>query len=133
MSGAIEEMLRYDSPVQRTSRVVVEDVEVNGRFFHQGQRVNMLIGAANRDPEQFADPDRLDVTRKNASQHLSFAAGIHYCVGAPLARLEAQLAIAALLRRYAQLRLVGEAARVARRPTFVLRGLRARARGGLTA
>jgi pimeloyl-[acyl-carrier protein] synthase len=123
MSGAIEELLRYDSPVQRTGRVVVEDAEVNGRVYRQGQRVNMLIGAANRDPEQFADPDRLDVARSNASQHLSFAAGIHYCVGAPLARLEAQLAIAALLRRYAQLRLVGERPRW--RPTFVLRGLRA--------
>ncbi len=123
MAGAIEEMLRYDSPVQRTGRVVVEDLELNGRFFRQGQRVNMLIGAANRDPDQFADPDRLDVSRANAHQHLSFAAGIHYCVGAPLARLEAQLAIAALLRRYAEVRIIGE--RPAWRPTFVLRGLRA--------
>jgi pimeloyl-[acyl-carrier protein] synthase len=123
MPGAIEELLRYDSPVQRTGRVVLEDLELNGRFFAQGQRVNMLIGAANRDPDQFPDPDRLDVSRPNASQHLSFAAGIHYCVGAPLARLEAQLAIAALLRRYAALRIVDE--QLVWRPTFVLRGLRA--------
>ena len=123
MPGAIEELLRYDSPVQRTGRVVLEDLEMHGRFYSQGQRVNMLIGAANRDPDQFPDPDRLDVSRANANQHLSFAAGIHYCVGAPLARLEAQLAIAALLRRYAELRMVGE--RPAWRPTFVLRGLRA--------
>jgi hypothetical protein len=101
---------------------VLEDLELNGRFYAAGQRVNMLIGAANRDPEQFADPDRLDVTRKNASQHLSFAAGIHYCVGAPLARLEAQLAIAALLRRFAEIRMVDT--QLAWRPTFVLRGLR---------
>jgi len=122
MPGAIEEFLRYDSPVQRTGRVVLEDLEFNGRLYAQGSRVNMLVGAANRDPEQFPDPDRLDVTRKNASQHLSFAAGIHYCVGAPLARLEAQLAIAALLRRYAELRMLD--AKLAWRPTFVLRGLR---------
>jgi hypothetical protein len=120
MPSAVEELLRYDSPVQRTGRIVLEDLELNGRFYAQGQRVNMLVGAANRDPEQFADPDRLDVTRKNASQHLSFAAGIHYCVGAPLARLEAQLAIAALLRRYSQLRMLD--AKLAWRPTFVLRG-----------
>jgi cytochrome P450 len=123
MPGAIEEMLRYDSPVQRTGRVALEDLELNGRFFQQGQPVSMLLGAANRDPDQFADPDRLDVSRANANQHLSFAAGIHYCVGAPLARLEAQLAIAALLRRYAQMRIIGE--QPAWRPTFVLRGLRA--------
>ncbi|MGI9147330.1 MAG: cytochrome P450 [Chloroflexota bacterium] len=123
MPGAVEEMLRYDSPVQRSGRVAVEDLELNGRFYEQGQRVNVLIGAANRDPDQFPDPDRLDVARANANQHLSFAAGIHYYVGAPLARLEAQVAIAALLRRYAELRLVGGAP--PRRPTFVLRGLRA--------
>jgi pimeloyl-[acyl-carrier protein] synthase len=122
MGGAIEEMLRFDSPVQRTSRVVIQDAIVNGRFYPQGQRVNMMIGAANRDPGQFADPDRFDVSRANAGQHLSFAAGIHYCVGAPLARLEAQRAIGALLRRYADLRLVDE--RRSWRPTFVLRGLR---------
>jgi cytochrome P450 len=121
MGGAVEEMLRYDSPVQRTGRVALEDLELNGRFFQAGWRVNMLVGAANRDAAQFPDPDRLDVTRANASQHLSFATGIHYCVGAPLARLEAQLAIAALLRRYSDLRLAGE--RPAYRPTFVLRGL----------
>jgi pimeloyl-[acyl-carrier protein] synthase len=88
-----------------------------------GYRVNLLIGAANRDPAQFSDPDRLDVTRPNASQHLSFASGIHYCVGAPLARLEAQLAIGALLRRFPELRLAVDTP--AWRRTFVLRGLTA--------
>jgi cytochrome P450 len=81
----------------------------------------MLVGAANRDPDQFDDPDRVDISRPNASQHLSFAAGIHYCVGAPLARLEAQRAIAGLLRRYPTLRL-GDQPPVWR-PTFVLHGL----------
>jgi cytochrome P450 len=121
MPGAVEEMLRYDSPVQRSGRVVLEDLEMNGRFYQKGWRVNLLIGAANRDPAQFADPDRLDVTRANANQHMSFASGIHYCVGAPLARLEAHLAIAAVLRRYSDLRLAE--GRPPYRPTFVLRGL----------
>jgi cytochrome P450 len=121
IGNAVEELLRYDSPVQRTGRVASEDLEFNGIFLRRGDRVNMLVGAANRDPAQFADPDRLDITRPNAAQHLSFAAGIHYCVGAPLARLEAQLAIAALLRRAPTLRLVDE--RPTWRSTFVLRGL----------
>lgn len=119
--GAVEELLRYDSPVQRSGRTVLDDVEVNGHFFHQGERVNVLIGAANHDPAQFPDPDRLDVTRANAAQHLSFAAGIHYCVGAPLARLEAQLALRALLQFAPDLRLATE--QPAWRATFVLRGL----------
>jgi cytochrome P450 len=121
MPNAVEELLRYDSPVQRTGRSVTEHVEVNGYAFHPGQRVNLFVGAANRDPAQFADPDRLDITRANASQHLSFAAGIHYCVGAPLARLEAQLALDALLRFAPDLRLATE--RPSWRATFVLRGL----------
>jgi cytochrome P450 len=121
LSNAVEELLRFDSPVQRTGRTVLDDVEVGGWQLHAGQRVNVLIGAANRDPLQFSDPDRLDVSRSNASQHLSFAAGIHYCVGAPLARLEAQLAIGAILRQFEHLRLVTE--RPTYRRTFVLRGL----------
>src|SRR6185437_2067586 len=69
MPGAVEEFLRYDSPVQRTGRVALQDLELNGRTYYQGQRVNMLVGAANRDPDQFAEPDRLDISRSNASQH----------------------------------------------------------------
>jgi cytochrome P450 len=123
IGGAVEELLRYDSPVQRTGRVAEEALELNGRRYQPGDRVSLLVGAANRDPEQFSDPDRLDITRSNAGQHLSFAAGIHYCVGAPLARLEAQIAIGALLRRAPRLRLVTETP--AWRATFVLRGLQA--------
>ena len=121
IANAVEELLRYDSPVQRTGRIAAEEVDFAGVHIQRGDRVTMLVGAANRDPAQFADPDRLDVTRPNASQHLSFAAGIHYCVGAPLARLEAQLAIAALLRRAPDLRLLDQ--QPPWRPTFVLRGL----------
>jgi cytochrome P450 len=120
MPNAVEELLRYDSPVQRSGRTILEDVKLDGLTFYAGQRVNLMIGAANRDTAQFADPDRLDVTRPNAAQHLSFASGIHYCVGAPLARLEAQLALQALLRFAPGLRLVGEPVW---RQTFVLHGL----------
>ncbi len=119
--SAVEELLRYDSPVQRTGRLALQDLELNGRFFKAGWRVNLLIGAANRDPRQYADADALDITRANAASHLSFASGIHYCVGAPLARLEAQLALIGLLRRYPDLQLVSDPP--VYRPTFVLRGL----------
>src|SRR5215207_8986325 len=118
LPNAVEELLRYDSPVQRTGRAVLADLELGGHSLHAGQRVNLLIGAANRDPAQFSDPDRLDVGRPNASQHLSFAAGIHYCVGAPLARLEAQLAIGLVINSFPTLELATDA--VTWRRTFVL-------------
>ena len=121
--NAVEELLRFDSPVQRTGRIALEDLELSGRFYQAGWRVNLLVGAANRDSRQFALPDALDIGRPNAASHLSFASGIHYCVGAPLARLEAQLALLGLGGRYPNLRLVDEAPRY--RPTFILRGLSA--------
>jgi len=121
LPNAVEELLRYDSPVQRTARTIMADVEIGGMAFPEGWRINILVGAANRDPAQFKDPDRLDISRANAAQHQSFAAGIHYCVGAPLARLEAQLALGALLRRAPNLRLATD--NPAWRATFVLRGL----------
>jgi pimeloyl-[acyl-carrier protein] synthase len=120
LPNAVEELLRYDSPVQRSGRTVLEDVKVNGHQLFAGQRVTVMIGAANRDPAQFVDPDRLDVTRNNAASHQSFASGIHYCVGAPLARLEAQLALGALFRFAPGLQLAGEPVW---RSTFVLHGL----------
>jgi cytochrome P450 len=121
LPGAIEELLRFDSPVQRTVRTATEDVPVGGRTVRAGERVMALLGAANRDPHRFADPDRLDVARSDAQHHVSFGGGIHYCLGAPLARLEAQIAIGALLRRLPDARLVD--AQPTWRPTLVLRGL----------
>jgi len=120
IEGAVEEFLRYDSPVQRTSRVTLEDAQVNGLQFKKGDQVNLLLGAANRDRQQFPDPDRLDLTRANARHHLSFASGIHYCVGAALARLETQIALGTLLRRAPGLRLVETPSW---RKSIMLRGL----------
>lgn len=107
MEGAVEEMLRFDSPVQATSRFVLEDVELDGHAVKSGQQVIALLGAANRDPEQFDEPDRLDITRKE-NRHVAFGQGIHYCLGAPLARLEAPIAFQALLERFPNLRLANE-------------------------
>ncbi len=96
--GAVEELLRYDSPVQRTARVTRVDVEIGGKKIPRHSLVVAAIGAANRDPGQFADPDRLDVRRRECN-HVAFGYGIHFCLGAPLARFEAEIAIATLLRR----------------------------------
>jgi cytochrome P450 len=99
LPGAVEEFLRYDAPVQATDRVATADCEIDGRRIRRGQFCVLLIGAANRDPEAFAEPDRLDVGRTEC-RHLSFGQGIHFCLGAGLARLEAQVALGALLRRF---------------------------------
>jgi len=120
LAGAVEELLRYDSPVQLTARVVGEDCELGGRSLRRGELVMTLLGAANRDPAQFPDPDRLDLTRE-AAQHFSFGRGIHFCLGAPLARLEGRVALGALVRRFPRLRLAGEPERG---ETITLRGLR---------
>src|SRR5688572_8679519 len=101
---AIEELLRYDSPVQMTSRVALTDIELHGRTIHAGQEVAFLLGAANYDVQRFADPYRLDLSRE-PNPHLSFGSGIHYCLGAPLARLEGQIALSTLLRRLPNLAL----------------------------
>jgi cytochrome P450 len=119
---AVEELLRYDSPVQMTSRVVLEDVAYKGVALHRGQEVGFLLGAANHDPLVFDKPRLLDITRQR-NPHLSFGGGIHYCLGAPLARLEGQIAFETLLRRMPDLHLATEIP--AYRDNYVLRGLEA--------
>jgi cytochrome P450 len=102
--SAVEELLRYDSPIQMRLRIVAETVEVRGQILTEGEAVFVVLGSANRDPDQFPDPDRLDLTRP-ALGHLSFGDGPHFCVGARLVRLEAQVAIGMLVRRFPSLQL----------------------------
>ncbi|WP_127817804.1 cytochrome P450 family protein [Microbacterium sp. CPCC 204701] len=100
MPGAVEEFLRFDGPVLRsTGRVAAEDITIAGHFIPAGSIVSMLIGGANHDPEVFADADELDITRE-MERHVAFGQGVHFCLGAPLARLEAQLALGTLLERF---------------------------------
>ena len=107
LNGAIDELLRFDSPVQLDNRIAREPVELRGKRIATGQRVLCLLGAANRDPQAFPDADRLDVGRSGAN-HLAFGRGIHYCLGSPLARLEGRVAFEALLPRLGSLRLAEE-------------------------
>jgi hypothetical protein len=116
---AIEEMLRYDSPAQLTARIATEDVEAGGAVIEAGRAVIVSIGAANRDPEVFEQPDEFRIDRPDPGRHLSFSLGIHHCLGASLARLESRIAIEELTRRYPALEL---AAPPTRRPLLVLRG-----------
>jgi cytochrome P450 len=122
LPSAVDELLRYDSPVQVTSRVPLEDVEIQGVRIPQGDEVNTLIGSANRDPAQFPDPDRLVLDRPD-NRHLSFGHGAHFCLGAPLARLEGEIAIRELTQRFPEMRLAVEDP--PRRAGFVLRGWQA--------
>ena len=107
LNSAIDELLRYDSPVQLDSRIAREPFELRGKRIAAGQRVICLLGAANRDPQVFPGGDRLDVGR-TAANHLAFGRGIHYCLGSPLARLEGRVAFEALLPRLNSLRLAEE-------------------------
>jgi hypothetical protein len=124
ITNAIEEFLRYDSSVQLTGRVALEDIDdLGGRKIPRGESVLCLLGSANRDPAVYPDrPDRLDIKRPNVKP-LSFGGGIHFCLGAQLARIEAEVAISTLLRRLPDLRL-DNAENPQWRPTFVLRGLK---------
>src|SRR6201999_334323 len=124
ITNAIEEFLRYDSSVQMTGRVTLEDIDdLCGRKIPKGESVLCLLGSANRDPDAYPErPDSLDITRQNV-RPLSFGGGIHYCLGAQLARIEAEIAISTLLRRLPELRL-DDAENPEWRPTFVLRGLK---------
>ncbi len=117
----VEELLRYDGPVQRTSRMTMADVEISGKQIPKGRVVVAAIGAANRDPAYFSDPERLDITRKE-NRHIAFGFGIHFCLGAPLARIEGQVAIGTLLRRMPALKLVSD--KPEWRESSVLRGLK---------
>ncbi|MGJ5206920.1 cytochrome P450 [Bradyrhizobium sp. HKCCYLR20261] len=124
ITNAIEEFLRYDSSVQLTGRVALEDIEdLGGRRIPKGETVLCLLGSANRDPAVYPDhPEQLDITRPNVKP-LSFGGGIHHCLGAQLARIEAEVAIGTLLRRLPELKL-DDADNPDWRPTFVLRGLK---------
>ena len=120
MPSAIEELLRYDAPVQLDVRVALEDVEFDGRHVNKGQGIMVLLGSANRDPEVFSEPDRLDLTRQEAN-HISFGRGIHHCLGASLARLEGRLTFEAIMERFADIRMQTD--RPVFRDNIILRGL----------
>jgi cytochrome P450 len=123
LPGAIEELLRYDSPLHiGTTRFTVEPIELGGVHIPADEFVLVSLLAANRDGERFTDPDRLDVTRQ-AAGHLAFGHGIHHCLGAPLARLEGQIAIGKLLARFGDLRLAAEPETLAYRASALIRGL----------
>ena len=104
VNSAVEEFLRYESPIQKDMRRVTEDAEFGGKRLRRGDIALLMLGAANRDPEQFTEPDRFDIGRKE-NRHLAFGYGIHFCVGASLARLEAPIAIKAVLDRMPNLQL----------------------------
>ena len=118
--AAVEEFMRFDSPVQTDFRRVLADCEVNGFPVRKRDNIVVLLGAANRDPEMFENPDRLDVGRDQRS-HLSFGRGIHHCIGAPLARLEGRIVLEMLLERFSEIGLLTARPRFHR--TIVLRGL----------
>jgi len=105
MTSAIYECMRYDSSVQALQRVALEDLEVAGIQFKKGTLVLLSLGSANRDPEQYDDPDTFNIERPETGMPLWFAAGIHYCIGARLAMLEMETAVSTLLRRFPTLRL----------------------------
>ncbi len=115
---ALEEFLRFDSPLQLFERTATTDTEINGVTIRSGQKIAALLGAANRDTDVFENADSMDLTRES-NQHIAFGAGIHFCIGAPLARLEMNISLPALIERFPKLELAGEPTR---RPTFVLRG-----------
>ena len=119
--SAVEELLRYESPVQFTARVLKEDIEVCGQRIPKRWSILCMLGAANRDPKQFKEPNQLNLKRLN-NQHLAFSAGPHFCIGSQLARLEGQIAIQNLVQRFPKMKLTGPRPEWA--PTFGLRGLK---------
>jgi len=124
--SAIEELMRYDTPLQLFERWVLEDVEVHGRRIPRGAELGLIFGSANRDPSVFPDPDRLDLSR-SPNPHMTFGAGIHFCLGAPLARLELATSFSTVLDRMPGLELVEEPRW---KPNYIIRGLEALRAGG---
>jgi len=118
--SAVEELLRYDGPVGSVTRSTIKDIEISGKTIPKGERVYCMMNAANRDPRKFNDPDRLDITREK-NHHVIFGYGIHFCVGAPLARMEGRLALSGLMQRMKEIEL-GDSPLVWR-DSLVLRGL----------
>ncbi|WP_181790786.1 cytochrome P450 family protein, partial [Streptomyces phytophilus] len=124
LPSAVEELLRYDGPVElATWRFATEPLEIGGQRVAVGDPVLVVLAAADRDPARFADPDELDLSRRD-NQHVGYGHGIHYCLGAPLARLEAQTALGTLLRRLPDLRLAAETSELRWRGGLIMRGLR---------
>jgi cytochrome P450 len=121
LASAIEEMLRYDSPVQITYRSALADANIEGKWIRKGDLVNTILGSANRDPDRFFEPDRFDITR-NEGRHLGFGIGIHFCIGAPLVRLEAEIIFETILRRFPRISLATESLEWQEHPIF--RGLK---------
>nr|WP_254710883.1 cytochrome P450 [Streptomyces lunaelactis] len=120
LSTAVEELMRYDTPLQLFERWVLDDIEIDGTTIPRGSEVALLFGSANRDADVFAHPDTLDLSRKD-NPHISFSAGIHYCIGAPLARIELAASLEALLDRAPALRLAAEPEW---KPGYVIRGVK---------
>ena len=121
IGSAVEELLRFDGPVQRTARIPSEDVVIDGQTIAKGEMVMPFIGAADRDPAQFPEPDRLDIGRTD-NRHIAFGWGIHFCLGAPLARVEGQIGINTLVQRLPKLSLATDAPQF--RESLTLRGLK---------
>jgi pimeloyl-[acyl-carrier protein] synthase len=122
ITSAVEELLRFDGPVQRTARIPSEDITIGDHTIPKGEMVMPFLGAADRDPAQFPDPDRLDITRGD-NRHIAFGMGIHFCLGAPLARMEGQIAINTMLQRLPKLALAIDKPEY--RQSLTLRGLQA--------
>jgi len=118
---AVEELLRYESPVQNTARIAKEEMDIGDVRLHQGDVIGVMLGSANRDPQQFQEPGRLDLSRLN-NAHLAFGAGPHFCIGNQLARLEAQVAILKMVQEFPRMRSTGKPPEWA--PNFSLRGLK---------
>jgi hypothetical protein len=120
LPSAVEELLRFDTPLQMFERWVLEPIEVRGVAIPKGAELGLLFGSANRDPAEFERPDELDLSR-DPNPHLTFGAGIHFCLGAPLGRQELQISFGTLLDRFPNLELAEEPEW---KPNYIIRGLR---------